>query len=252
MPFEGHDFPQIIPVPEAVFPGGPPPWSRASDEARANVTVASVVDALAASGHTMEVQPADITEAAGDGPGGWRESAVLVALFDGESGCRVVLTRRASDLPSHQGQVAFPGGRCEPGESAVAAALREASEEVDLDPALVEPVGWLTPIVTYASMSSIRPIVGRLAAPPTLRASPREVARVFDVALADLMVEDNFLAQRWRRTSARPGADADGAFPMYFFKVPGEVVWGATARVLAELLALATGTHHADEWGRIA
>lgn len=59
------------------------------------------------------------------------------------------------------------------------------------------------------------------------------------------MAEGNFVEQRWRRDVPRPGADADGTFPIYFYRVPGEVVWGATARVLTELLALVTETHSA-------
>jgi 8-oxo-dGTP pyrophosphatase MutT (NUDIX family) len=123
----------------------------------------------------------------------------------------------------------------------LATALREAREEVGLDPAAVTPVGWLSPIVSFASESAIWPIVGTLAARPALVADPTEVDRVFTVALSDLAAEGAFVEERWRRGGRRPGADREGYFPVYFFKVPGDVIWGATARVLTELLCVALG-----------
>ncbi|MGH9019769.1 MAG: NUDIX hydrolase, partial [Acidimicrobiales bacterium] len=135
---------------------------------------------------------------------------------------------------------------------AVATALREAHEEVDLDPAAVRPLTWLTPIATFASGSSIWPIVGVLERPPTLTPDPREVDRVFSVALRDLVADGAFVEERWRRDDPRPGTDDDGFFPIYFFRVPGDLIWGATARVLTELACVALDVDWPDagrRWG---
>ena len=83
------------------------------------------------------------------------------------------------------------------------------------------------------------------------RAQPGEVDRVFSVALADLLADGAFVEERWRRSDPRPGADDDGFFPIYFFRVPGDLIWGATARVLVELLAIATGVDVGDGNGRL-
>lgn len=156
-------------------------------------------------------------------------SAVLVALFEEAGETRVVLTRRSATLRTHRGQVAFPGGRIDPEEDAVAAALREAFEEVALDPRRVTPVGLLDPIVTHTTGMPIVPVVAMLAARPALVPNPPEVARVFDVALATLAAA--FREERW----TLPGLEV---LPVYFFEVGSETVWGATARILAALLAL--------------
>ena len=74
----------------------------------------------------------------------------------------MVLTRRAAHLRTHTGEVSFPGGRLDPGETPEAGALREAAEEVGLDPAAVEVVGRLTPLATFSSSASITPVVGTL------------------------------------------------------------------------------------------
>ena len=97
---------------------------------------------------------------------GARHSAVLVALFPGDEGAEVVLTRRARTLRNHRGEVSFPGGRMDPGETPVEAALREAYEEVALDPALVTVVGELDHLATLVSRSHIVPVVGTLADRP--------------------------------------------------------------------------------------
>ncbi|MDE3065861.1 MAG: CoA pyrophosphatase, partial [Acidobacteriota bacterium] len=182
--------------------------------------------------------PAEL--AAGAGPRAvTRRSAVLVALFEHDGETEVVLTRRSLALRHHRGEIALPGGRSDPGESPVATALREAREEVGLDPATATPVGWLSPLVTFASGSAIWPIVATTPARPDLVADPTEVDRVFTVPLADLAAEGAFVEERWRRDEARPGTDAEGFIPIAFFKVPGDLVWGATARVLTELVCVA-------------
>jgi 8-oxo-dGTP pyrophosphatase MutT (NUDIX family) len=168
-------------------------------------------------------------------------SAVLIVLFEERGEARVVLTRRSRNLRSHTGQVSFPGGRIEPGEDPVAAARREATEEVALDPALVRPVGWLHPLPALVSGSWIIPVVASLPRRPELVPSPTEVARVFDVALADFLADGAFEEEHWRVPGRVVPGSADGSFPVWFFEVGTELVWGATARMLMELLSLVLG-----------
>ncbi|MDA8357066.1 MAG: CoA pyrophosphatase [Actinomycetota bacterium] len=171
-----------------------------------------------------------------------RSAAVLVALFDDAGGARVLLTRRSRTLRHHRGEVSFPGGRIEPGETPLEAARREAQEEIGLDPELVRPAGGLARVRTFSSGSLIVPVVGSLDRRPRLVANPGEVARVFDVGLAELMAEGVFHEERWpprgplgdRVSGGRP-------FPVWFFEVDGETIWGATARILVDLLEVALG-----------
>jgi 8-oxo-dGTP pyrophosphatase MutT (NUDIX family) len=168
-------------------------------------------------------------------------SAVLVAAFEEAGESRIILTRRAGHLRRHRGEVALPGGRIEPDETPLDAAIREADEEVGLDPRDVTPVGWLRPLVTFASGSLIHPFVATLPARPQLVVQPSEVERAFDVSIRDLLADGTFREERWRRPTPRAGADAEGAFAIFFFEVDGETIWGATARILTELCCLVTG-----------
>jgi 8-oxo-dGTP pyrophosphatase MutT (NUDIX family) len=163
-----------------------------------------------------------------------------VPVFDEDSHARLVLTRRSSDLPSHQGEVAFPGGKVHDDETPAQGALREAFEEVGIAPNDVEIVGELEQMATVAGRFVLSPFVGVLTGRPSLVANPGEVARVFDVSFADLLDEATYREERWE-------LPAIGERPMHFFEVSGETVWGATARILHELLVLVTGT---DETGQ--
>jgi 8-oxo-dGTP pyrophosphatase MutT (NUDIX family) len=168
-------------------------------------------------------------------------AAVLVALLGHDGETRVVLTRRAAHLRTHTGEVSFPGGRLDPGETAEAGALREATEEVGLDAAAVEVVGRLTPLATFSSGATITPVVGILSGTPALVANPSEVEHVFEVSLAELAADGVFREERWIVPGRPlPFADSgeDGSFPVSFFELPHDTVWGATARMLVELLRL--------------
>jgi 8-oxo-dGTP pyrophosphatase MutT (NUDIX family) len=163
-------------------------------------------------------------------------AGVLAPLFEEDGEARLVLTRRSADLRTHQGQVSFPGGRLEEGEDAVGAALREAFEEVGLDPALVTTVGWLHPVLTMVSASFILPVLGTLDGRPRLVPNPGEVERIFDVSLAELADPEIFHEERWRIPGRAIVGSVDNSFPVWFFEVAGELIWGATARMLHELL----------------
>ncbi len=160
-----------------------------------------------------------------------RPAAVLCAVFEEDSLARVVLTRRSSQLRSHTGEVAFPGGRLDRGEAPLAAALREATEEVGLDPAGVEILGQLSPCWTLVSRSFITPFIGVLAGRPVLRPNPAEVEEAFDVSLSELASDGVYRAELWEL----PGA---GWREMHLFELARCTIWGATARMLRELLDL--------------
>ena len=165
-------------------------------------------------------------------------AGVLAALFEEDGEARLILTRRSSRLRTHKGEVSFPGGRLNEGEDPAAGARREAHEEVDLDPALVTMVGWLHPVTTLASPALIVPLIAVLPGRPHLVASPREVERIFDVALSELADPAIFHEERWQVPGRIIPGSPDNSFPVRFFEVSGEMIWGATARMLSELITI--------------
>src|SRR5947209_3308720 len=220
---------QTIPRPPDARPGPPPPWAGVEAGLRHHVSMDRVRAVMAAEDparpdHHKVALPAEL-------PGPPRPAAVLVPLFEEDGETRVILTRRAAHLRHHTGEVSFPGGRLDEGEEAVAAALREASEEVGLDPRQVEILGQLAPLTTWSSSALVTPFVGVLPARPVLHPNPAEVELAFDVALADLMNDGVFSEERWQAPDR-----AERSIP--FYELPDDIVWGATARVLTELLTL--------------
>jgi 8-oxo-dGTP pyrophosphatase MutT (NUDIX family) len=167
-------------------------------------------------------------------PEGVPASAVLVPLFDGPGGMQVVLTRRAWGLRTHRGEVSFPGGRCDPGESFAEAALREAWEEIALDPSSVELLGELDHLTTVTRRAYIVPVLGLLPGRPELRPNPGEVDEALLVPLAELLHPEVFREERWGSEELHR--------PVYFFELVGDTVWGATAAMLRQLLAVLTDT----------
>ncbi len=240
--------PQVIPRPESWRPGQPAPWAGVTKAQRAGLGVGRVLEALEAAGQRGSV-PAEVGP---DGPLGATvmlnestvfdvgrpNSAVLAVCFEEAGEARLVFTRRSTALRTHRGEVSFPGGRLDHGEDAATGALREAFEEVQLDPSTVTVVGWLHPVMTMVSASLITPVLATVAGRPDLTASPAEVERVFDVSLAELAEPDIFHEERWSIPGREiPGSD-DNSFPVWFFEVSGEMIWGATARMLYELLSV--------------
>jgi 8-oxo-dGTP pyrophosphatase MutT (NUDIX family) len=160
--------------------------------------------------------------------GGIDVAAVLVPLFSDDSGdVRVVLTKRPMTMPTHAGHVAFPGGRPDPEDGGpVATALREAEEEVGIDPDTVELLGFLPPIHTVEFTLFVLPVVGRLPGTPELRPSPREVDKVFLPRLEDLADEAAWRFELWHGRK------------VWFYDLEGEVLWGATAKMVRDLIGL--------------
>lgn len=162
-----------------------------------------------------------------------RPAAVLIALLDGPEGAEVLLTKRSSGLRNHKGEISFPGGRIDPGETPVETALREALEEVALRPGATHVCGQLGHLSTVVSRSYIIPVVGTLVERPELTAHEIEVDRILWVPLATL-VEPRTYREEWWGT---PPLDRR----MFFFDLDDETIWGATAYMLHELLSLVYG-----------
>ena len=154
-----------------------------------------------------------------------RPAAVLVPLVQRADGMTVILTKRAETLRQHTGQVAFPGGRCDEGETPVEAALREAEEEIGLDRRFVEPVGLLTPYETITRYV-VTPVVAFVRPGFELKLSEAEVAAVFEPPFSWLMDAANH-----ERHFREP---MGGGEKRYFYAMPfGDYyIWGATAGML--------------------
>ncbi len=164
-------------------------------------------------------------------PDGCRKGAALLLVYPRDGAVWVVLTVRHEDLPQHAGQVSFPGGAVEEGESFAEAALREAQEEIGLDPSSVRVLGRLSPLHIPVSRFVLHPVLAVADSRPELEADPREVDRVLDVSL-DHLSDPGKLGVA---AKLRDGVECD----VPYIDVDGEKLWGATAMILAELLVLA-------------
>jgi 8-oxo-dGTP pyrophosphatase MutT (NUDIX family) len=159
-------------------------------------------------------------------------AAVLVPLFDLGGEPAVLLIRRAMGLGQNPGEVAFPGGHLEAGESGEAAALREAEEEVGLPPSSVEVLGQLPVRNRARSPGAIIPVVGIVAELPDLTLNPLEVDEILHVPLPALVADGVYWEEVWTPEGAKELALA------FFAGAPAlgdDLVWGATARMLSDL-----------------
>lgn len=160
-----------------------------------------------------------------------RPSGVLIPLFVRDGRLYVLLTKRHADLSSHAGQISFPGGKRDPEDIDLrATALREAQEEIGLDPSAVEIVGELDDCPTFVTNYVITPVVGIIPDRYPFVPSAREIETLIEAPL------DEFLVPGALRTEdkVRNGE----TYQMLFYSVGGHVVWGATARILTQLLSL--------------
>ena len=163
---------------------------------------------------------------------GARRAAVLVPILPAqeEEGARVLYTVRTDALRDHAGQVSFPGGSLEPGDGSPRdTALREAEEEVDLRPELVEIIGELDEVYIPPSDFLVRPVVGLLRPEAELVMAPEEVEEIFSVPLAELMSPRAVKEVVWEREGR--------IYEVRVFAVGGYEIWGATAAMTAGLLA---------------
>ncbi len=161
-----------------------------------------------------------------------RRAAVLVPILMEPDGARLLYTVRRGHLNDHAGQISFPGGGFESGDgSLLETALREAREEIDLRPELVEVVGALEDMYIPPSNFLVGPFVGLMPAETELIVSPDEVEEIFTVSLHRLMAPETFQRVIW----SREGRD----YEVPIFAIDGEPrreIWGATAAMTAALL----------------
>lgn len=222
---------QRIPRPATYEITGPAPWA-ALDPAARRLGLADV-RARAGAFAPPRNEPIRVD--------GARDAAVLIPMFEVDGELHVVLTKRPETMPSHQGEIAFPGGSIQPGVDTTPqdAALREAQEEIGLDPAEVEVVAALDRLGTVGSRFVINPYVGLLGERPALRPDPREVVAVFEVPVSELLDDATYREEHWTfpRSDVRPFTELD----VVFFELEGETVWGATARILRSFLARLLG-----------
>jgi 8-oxo-dGTP pyrophosphatase MutT (NUDIX family) len=165
--------------------------------------------------------------AALEADGGTTPAAVLVPLYRSGDDVGIVFTRRREDLRNHAGQISFPGGRRDPEDaSLVATALREAHEEIGLDPAGVQVLGALQPTPTIATNFTVYPFVGLIESGQAWTPSAREVDAVLELSLRELSA--GYTRRRLTRRGMSLRTDA--------FVVGEHLIWGATARILMDLL----------------
>lgn len=162
-----------------------------------------------------------------------RIAAALLLLYPHDGGVAVPLTIRASGLTRHAGQISLPGGAADAGETLAETALREASEEIAVDPASVRVLGELTPVHVLVSGFTLHPIVGIVDRRPDFAPAPGEVQEVLEVSLHDLR-DASCIRQG---TRLREGVAVE--YP--YFDLLGHQVWGATAMVLGEFICLLDG-----------
>lgn len=229
--------PQKIPRPATWRVGPGAEWAKPGGWHPEVITVDLVRNALNGHYQTPAYDPRVATAPDGQAPqpaakpARRRPAAVACILFDEDGQANVVLTRRAARLRTHSHQVAFPGGRIDLGETPIQAALREAYEEVGIPPGDVEVIGRLSTATTAVDVAPITPFVGRVETRPRLVANPAEVERAFTVPLVELTQPDVYRQEVW----SPPGSDERH---VEFFELDGDTVWGATARMLSELLGL--------------
>ncbi|HEY7500375.1 MAG TPA: CoA pyrophosphatase [Vicinamibacterales bacterium] len=167
---------------------------------------------------------------AGVFPADSRTAAGLLLLYPRDNDVAVPLTVRASGLARHAGQVSLPGGATDPGETLSETALREASEEIGVDPSAVRVLGELTPVHVVVSGFTLHPVVGVTDQAPSFIAAPGEVDEILEVSLDDLRDASRI----GRGTRIREGVAVE--YP--YFDLMGHQVWGATAMILGEFICL--------------
>ena len=155
-----------------------------------------------------------------------RPAAVLAGVVERLDGLQVLLTLRSSHMRAHSGQVAFPGGKIDPGEAPLETALREAHEEIGLASEFIEPLGWLDPYFTGTGFR-VAPLVALLRPDFVLTPNSNEVAEIFETPFAFLMDAANHEVheREWRGIARK----------YYAMPHEGRYIWGATAGMLRNL-----------------
>lgn len=158
------------------------------------------------------------------------KSAVLVPLYrDNNKTVRVILTKRPDHMRTHPGDVVFPGGRLEPGETPEETAIREAEEEIGLPPEGVEVVGGLTPTTTRNRSNLIVPVVAKVIRPARFVLQEEEVEAVIEPAMVELLDEGRWRTSEWM------------GHKLWFYEFDEGTLWGATAFMMREFLSFLRG-----------
>lgn len=215
---KGRGGSQKIPRPETWHLGAPAPWEGKERRAFTLEALESII-----SGYNSRTLSDKTKEQ--------RRSAVLIPIYcSAQDELHVILTRRSAMMKHHTHEVSFPGGNQEPEDQDLwATAIREAHEEIGLNPELPRFVGTLDSFVTVGSNSLVTPFVGILDTVPALEANPIEVEEIIDVPLAELLSPDIYREEIWQWQDGK-------SRPVFFFELIGDTVWGATASMLRQFL----------------
>jgi len=159
-----------------------------------------------------------------------KPAAVLLPLFKKDDRWHVLLTRRSPHLPTHRNEISFPGGVLDEGEKKLEAALRETHEEVGIKPEDVDVLDRLDEVGTMTNFC-ITPFVGVIPYPYTFTVSEDEIAEIIEIALDSFTEPENY---RRDDTWLFRGK----TYPVYYFNIDGNVVWGATAKILKQFIEI--------------
>jgi len=158
---------------------------------------------------------------------GYRQAAVLLPLYETAAGPHFVLTKRTERVPTHKGQISFPGGGFQEGDgSLLTTALRETEEEIGLLRSDVDVVGVLDDTITAASAHVVRPFVGFVPHPYTFRLDSFEIEQLIRLPLRPLLEPHCFREEIWERDGRRHS--------VFFHEHDGHTIWGLTARILKQ------------------
>ena len=254
--------------------GGPAPWAHIPSRDR-RVTLSDITTAFSRSRTPQLV--GTVSEGIG-------HSAVLCLLYERSDDVYMILTRRSPRLRHHAHEVAFPGGRRESDDADLwTTAVREAQEEVGIDPSTIRRIGELDSFVTVGSATLVTPFVAVTDQKPTLKRDPIEVELIRHVTFRELLSDDVWREEFWPLPQRPSGLPRDYQSPkltvseavaraarerseqereglrdepraITFFELVGDTVWGATGAMLRQLLAIATGvkdTANADDTAKV-
>lgn len=221
MPLQDGEYPIVIPRPKGARPGRPAPWDSGA--------VPTTVDAIAGALSDYSPSPPDPSLISPQ----MREAAVLVPFVETNSGPEILVTKRPGHMPSHRGELAFPGGGREAADDDLwATAQREAREEIGLAEEMVGLISELDTLATVGSRFVLTPFAGVVDPKAQIALSSGEVDRVLSIPVARLLEPGVFTEEIWPWPTGEDRA-------IYFFTLDeDDIIWGATARILYRLFEI--------------